>query len=71
MHERAIYITDSDANRLRQLFGDAKRSQYYGSENLRNLGEELNRATVVASTEVPRDVIAVNSKVQLVDLETS
>ncbi|MCG3118035.1 MAG: Regulator of nucleoside diphosphate kinase [bacterium] len=70
MHDKTIYITDNDAKRLRQLLEVAKRSQYYGSDNLQNLGAELNRATVVASKDIPHDVITMNSKVHLLDLET-
>ena len=70
MHDKSIYVTANDIKRLQALLEVAKRSQYYGSNDLKKLGAELNRATVVASTEVPRDVITMNSKVQLVDLAT-
>lgn len=71
MHDKMIYITDQDAKRLRQLLEIAKRSQYYGSDNLQKLGAELNRATIVAATEIPHDVITMNSQVHLNDLRTS
>lgn len=70
MHDKMIYVTDQDAKRLRQLLEIAKRSQYYGSNNLQKLGAELNRATVVAATAIPHDVITMNSKVRLTDLKT-
>lgn len=34
------------------------------------LGEELDRASVVADTEVPSDVVAMNSKVRYLDLDS-
>jgi regulator of nucleoside diphosphate kinase len=70
MHDKSIYITANDAKRLQALLEVAKRSQYYDSDNLKKLGAELNRATVVASKDIPNDVITMNSKVRLIDLET-
>jgi hypothetical protein len=48
MHDKSIYITENDAMRLQALLEVAKRSQYYGSDNLQKLGAELNRAKVLA-----------------------
>lgn len=70
MQKKNIYITENDVKRLQALLEAAKQSQYYGSDELQNLGAELNRAIVVASKEVPRDVVTMNSKVRLLDLET-
>lgn len=70
MQEKNIYVTENDAKRLQTLLEVAKQSQYYGSDELQKLGAELNRALVVASKDVPRDVITMNSKVRLLDLET-
>lgn len=70
MQEKNIYVTENDAKRLQTLLEVAKQSQYYGSDELQKLGAELNRALVVASRDVPRDVITMNSKVRLLDLET-
>ncbi|MCL4707232.1 nucleoside diphosphate kinase regulator [bacterium] len=70
MQEKNIYVTENDVKRLQALLEVAKQSQYYGSDELQKLGAELNRAIVVASKDVPRDVITMNSKVRLLDLET-
>lgn len=70
MQEKNIYVTENDVKRLQTLLEVAKQSQYYGSDELQKLGAELNRAIVVASKDVPRDVITMNSKVRLLDLET-
>ncbi len=70
MQEKNIYVTENDVKRLQTLLEVAKQSQYYGSDELQKLGAELNRALVVASKDVPRDVITMNSKVRLLDLET-
>ncbi|MGH7490850.1 MAG: nucleoside diphosphate kinase regulator [bacterium] len=70
MKSKTIYVTANDAKRLQTLLEVAKRSQYYGSNDLKKLGAELNRATIVASRDVPGDVITMNSKVRLLDLGT-
>lgn len=70
MQEKNIYVTENDVKRLHALLEVAKRSQYYGSDDLQKLGAELNRAIVVASKNIPADVITMNSRVHLLDLET-
>jgi regulator of nucleoside diphosphate kinase len=70
MNDKSIYVTENDAKRLQALLEVAKRSQYYGSDNLQKLGAELNRATIVASEDIPPNVVTMNSKVHLLDLET-
>jgi len=70
MKEKVIYITDLDKKRLKQLIREARAS---GSEHeiyLEKLGGELNRSKVVKSKEIPTDVITMNSKVRLKDLDT-
>ncbi|MCB0104359.1 MAG: nucleoside diphosphate kinase regulator [Caldilineaceae bacterium] len=70
MDARTIYITAFDVERLRNLIGDAKRLQRHGNEYLKSLEIELTRARVVAATDVPPDVITMNSKVCLRDLDS-
>lgn len=70
MPDKTIYVTVNDAKRLEALLEVAKRSQYYGSNDLKKLGAELNRATIVASKDIPQDVITMNSTVHLLDLGT-
>ncbi|MEZ4618301.1 MAG: nucleoside diphosphate kinase regulator [Caldilineaceae bacterium] len=70
MDARTIYITEFDVERLRNLIGDAKRLQRHGNEYLKSLEIELTRARVVAATDVPPDVITMNSKVCLRDLDS-
>jgi len=70
MDVRTIYITEFDMERLRTLIDEAKRLKRHGNEYLESLERELSRAQVVAPTEVPVDVITMNSKVCLRDLDT-
>ncbi len=70
MDIRTIYLTEFDRERLRTLIDDAKRLDRYGNEYLESLEIELSRGQVVAPTDVPADVITMNSKVCLKDLDT-
>ena len=70
MKEKVIYITDTDKKRLKELIREARA---YGSERemcLERLEGELNRGKVVKAKEIPEDVITMNSKVRLKDLDT-
>lgn len=69
MKKRDIYITEFDLLRLEKLI-EEKRSSGADSEYLHDLEEELNRAKVVDSKDIPDDVITMNSKVHLKDLAT-
>jgi regulator of nucleoside diphosphate kinase len=70
MEERTIYITEFDMKRLRELIAEAKRLDRRGNEYLDSLEAELSRGKVVAPTDVPPDVVTMNSRVGLVDLDT-
>lgn len=66
MNRRMIYITEADMRRLRPLIESMKNSR----DDLRGLQAELLQARMVAPTDVPADVITMNSKARLRDLET-
>ena len=70
MEERTIYITEYDLKRLREFIVEAKQVERRGNEYLDSLDVELSRGKVVAPTEVPPDVVTMNSRVRLVDLDT-
>jgi len=63
---RAIYITEADKRRLQPLIEGMKHSR----DDLRGLQTELEKARVVQPKEVPPDVITMNSKARLRDLDT-
>ncbi|MDD4237022.1 MAG: nucleoside diphosphate kinase regulator [Desulfotomaculaceae bacterium] len=68
---RQIFITVADKERLQKLINEAKEFNPGSKEYLRNLERELNRAKVVASEKIPHNVITMNSKVLLRDLDSS
>ncbi len=69
MKKRDIYITQFDLERLKKLVAevraDGKNNAYLG-----DLEDELERATIVEPEEIPPNVITMNSKVRLKDLDT-
>lgn len=63
--KRSIYITKADMARLRKLIEDHKGSR----DDLTGLRTELDQARVVEPTDIPADVITMNSKARLLDLD--
>lgn len=71
MNQRTIFITEFDLKRLRELIADSMSTDYRNSPYLKQLSEELKRGQVVAPANVPPDVITMNSRVLLLDLESN
>lgn len=67
---RQIFITELDKDRLQKLIDKDKEFSKGKEDYLRNLEQELDRAQVVTSANIPRDTITMNSKVLLKELES-
>lgn len=67
---RQIFITERDKQRLHKFINEAKEFGEGNQESLKELEQELSRAQVVTSLKIPRDVITMNSKVLLKDLDS-
>jgi len=63
-----IYVTELDYNRLSGLIDRTREHNGTDREYLKKLEAELDRAEVVESKDIPRDVITMRSKVRLKDL---
>lgn len=70
MTTRDIYMTDRDMEQLRELLEVARRSNSHSRAALAELEAELGRAQVVASDQIPADVITMHSTARLIDAET-
>jgi regulator of nucleoside diphosphate kinase len=73
MRKRTIYITADDMEQLKKLLDEEKDRHGYGNgrgEHLKGLEVELNRSKRVAAHKVPRDVITMHSKAQLINLDS-
>ncbi len=71
MSRRKIHITEFDRSRLQELIAVAKDFSGHNRQDLVGLAIELADAHVVASENVPADVVTMNSKVLLRDVDTS
>jgi regulator of nucleoside diphosphate kinase len=63
MTSRKIYITESDAKRLRELLRVQLVKNRKDQENLRVLEGELRRGTIVKPDDVRPDVVTMHSRV--------
>jgi regulator of nucleoside diphosphate kinase len=68
--ENDIIVTASDHAELRSLITLTGKVSLRVKWELRLLENELKRARIVAPEEVPRDVITINTRAELLDLET-
>lgn len=65
---RTIYLTRSDVERLTRLIeiqGGGRETEAFSA-----LEEEIGRARIVDSTDVPPDVVTMNSRVSFEDIDT-
>ncbi len=68
---RTIYITDKDMARLEELLEIAGEYAARDNKHLEELSRELLKAEVVESTEIPANVVTMNSQVLLLDVDTN
>ncbi|HOG18782.1 MAG TPA: nucleoside diphosphate kinase regulator [Syntrophales bacterium] len=68
MAKRTICITKPDMEKLRHLIDGVRENTARPKTDLDGLEKELDRAKVVASKKVPKDVITMNSVARLRDL---
>ena len=68
MKRNKIVITETDFERLQWLVESWKQLSQRDAERLDDLENELRRAIVVKSGEVPPDVVTMNSRVRIQDL---
>jgi regulator of nucleoside diphosphate kinase len=63
-----ILITENDHERLLRLI-NSRRQSVHERETLDALEQELERATIVKASEIPHDVVTMNSYVRVKDLD--
>jgi regulator of nucleoside diphosphate kinase len=71
MKARKIYITQSDKKRLEALLTEAGMAGTRDQKDLDALAQELAKAEVVPPQNIPPDVVTMNSKVVIRDVDTS
>lgn len=70
MEQRQIFITDNDARRLGEILGVAGEFKYRDRRDLEALAGELRRAKIVGSQVVPKDIVTMNTRLVLEDLDS-
>jgi len=65
-----MFITRNDKKRLLELLSIAKSVDFCGRVDLNDLAVKLKRAYGVDAREVAADIITMNSRAELVDLDT-
>jgi regulator of nucleoside diphosphate kinase len=70
MTARRIIISREDRDRLQTLINSARLDSRVSAANLAPLEGELARAAIVSASELPPDVVTMNSRVWFRDLET-
>ena len=67
MSERSIFLTAEDRKRLVALL--ERPTAAWDRDDVRELVVEIQRASVVPAAEIPSDVITMNSRARLLDLD--
>ncbi len=65
-----IYITDVDCERLQRLIAGRHGTNSADREYLDILEQELDRAEIVQPNAIPHDVVTMNSRVRVKDLDS-
>jgi regulator of nucleoside diphosphate kinase len=68
VNHKNIVLTEPDYTRLRSLVDSSKPFRQRDAEHLDSLERELDRANVVSAGEVPHNVVTMNSRVRVRDL---
>ena len=70
MHERRLFVTDTDRDRLEKLLLGTRQWNSRDTEHLQALEEELGKAYTVESREVPGDIVTMRSQVRVRDMKS-
>ncbi len=69
MRRRHIVVSESDERRLRGLLGAHMEASMHDQAHLEELRSELERAVVVQPEGIPAEVITMNSRIRVLDLD--
>lgn len=68
--KKNIVITEADYARLLRLIESSRQFRKRDAAHLDDLEEEVERAMIVRAGDVPHDVVTMNSRVRIKDLDT-
>jgi len=69
MKLKNIVITEADYARLRRVIESSRLFRKRDAAHLDELEEEIDRATIVSAGDVPYNVVTMNSRVRIKDLD--
>jgi regulator of nucleoside diphosphate kinase len=67
---KEILITEANLKRIEDIIRYAGESNEHQKNNIERLSEDLERATVVDSKDIPPDVVTINSTLKIRDLDS-
>ncbi len=67
---KGMILTESDFTRIKSLLGGMKTYSDRDYMNLRKLHDSLTNATVVSPSEIPKNIVTMNSRISVRDPET-
>ncbi|HOW27537.1 MAG TPA: nucleoside diphosphate kinase regulator [Elusimicrobiota bacterium] len=70
MKEKTICLTETDAKRLNDILHGAQRIDPMDNRHVQALRGELARGRIVPPGEIPENVITMNSRVRIKDLDS-
>jgi regulator of nucleoside diphosphate kinase len=70
MKAKNIVVTEADYGRLQRLIESSRQFRKHDAEHIADLEQELERAKVVEAGQVPHDVVTMNSRVRVKDLNS-
>jgi len=70
VNKNNIYITENDFERLAELLTILEKDNSKDNGSVEQLKKELQRATIISSGKISRDVVTMNSRVLLKDMIT-
>lgn len=70
MKTKNIVITEADYVRLQRLVESSRVFRQRDAKHLDDLEQELERAAIMKAGEVPSDVVTMNSRVKVKDLNS-
>ena len=68
--DQILDVTEPDMEKLRHLLNSAARPTSKDQEHVATLEEALDGVYIVSPSQVPKDVVVMNSKVRMTDLNT-
>jgi len=70
VRDRKIFITDADRDRLEKLLLGTRVWSSRDKEHLQALEEEMDKAHIVGSRDIPGDVVTMRSQVRVKDMKS-